>query len=293
MNWPDLRLDRVPDSAETEQLALAVRAGAGLGESERVDFHPILERGGFVLRHVSFAGLGPLGGLHSRRGDEAALICERDHFKILVNADATHGGPESRLSATARQVGRRRFRFRVAHELGHSFFYDRSVTPISRTVPASRGEEDFCDYFGGSLLVSPSLVEATEPTPAGLLRLADECDASLQVTARRLAKRSDVDAIVGLTLRVNPRTGSEMEWRTNWSAGAFVPRHARLRSEAVVVAGSLGSGTAIEPLSVGRLKGMFAVVAQHIGSQVVAVVRRVGDREGAPDEAGPRQLRLL
>jgi hypothetical protein len=42
--------------------------------------------------------------------------------------------------------------FRTAHEIGHTFFYDRGRPP-RRRIPVTLEEEDFCDRFAAAMLV--------------------------------------------------------------------------------------------------------------------------------------------
>lgn len=59
-------------------------------------------------------------------------------FSVLVN-DALKPSDEEEL-------------WLVGHELCHSFFYNRGVSPPRRIIPSSEKEERFCDLFADSLV---------------------------------------------------------------------------------------------------------------------------------------------
>src|ERR1700687_5339224 len=66
----------------------------------------------------------------------------------------------------------RRQRFSIAHELGHTFFYDRSMRPARRLPQrVSNREEQFCDVFAGELLAPVATIPAS-PSLQDVIRLA-------------------------------------------------------------------------------------------------------------------------
>jgi hypothetical protein len=118
----------------------------------------------------------------ARGGLEGMLVpLEHDRFRIAVDP-TPRGGWGNRDSVERRSVAQRRWRFRVAHEIGHTLFYSRSVgTRPRRLSPCgSAAEETFCDEFAGALLV-PRLAGATA---AEIVAAAQERDVSLEVAVR-------------------------------------------------------------------------------------------------------------
>src|SRR5687768_295172 len=102
-----------------ERLAEEVRASLYTGPSihyERFDFRLACAAGGF---RPKVAELGTQVGRH-----EALLVPSHEGgFTVLID-------PRTRRDGVAPSMtSRRRFRFRLAHEIGHSFFYDRSRKP--------------------------------------------------------------------------------------------------------------------------------------------------------------------
>jgi Zn-dependent peptidase ImmA (M78 family) len=85
-------------------------------------------------------------------------------------------------------------RFRVAHELGHTLFYERS--PNQRPRRVRRGgsrEEVFCDRFAQALLLPDDVLRRCG-TAARLVRLQGEYDVSLEVAVRAYAELHEVEA---------------------------------------------------------------------------------------------------
>lgn len=85
--------------------------------------------------------------LAASEGRQDALLCPRDGggFVIVVDPD---------LSPKDRQAGRdllAALDWRIAHELGHTYFYDRGAPP-QRWSSWSRDEEDAADFFAAALL---------------------------------------------------------------------------------------------------------------------------------------------
>jgi hypothetical protein len=83
------------------------------------------------------------------------------------------------------EVARHRTRFRVAHELAHTFFYYRDSGRVpwrmrGRTVE----EERFCDRFAAALLLPPSVLRRGSLTASQLVGAHRWYDVSLQVVAR-------------------------------------------------------------------------------------------------------------
>ena len=87
--------------------------------------------------------------------------------------------------------------FRVAHELGHSFFYRQGLPP-SRDDRPSDHEEDYCDRFAAALLVPPnSAVKAYTKGPEAVLRLARRQGTLARVVLASASQCDSVRAIAG------------------------------------------------------------------------------------------------
>jgi hypothetical protein len=122
----------------------------------------------------------------------------------------------------------RRQRFSIAHELGHTFFYDRSARPARRLPQrVSVREEQFCDVFAGELL-APAAAIPSSPSLEDVIRLADELTVSQQVIARQMLRhgRFGWQAILFLS-RPEQRVDGRDELRVRWSVakhGHHVPK---------------------------------------------------------------------
>jgi Zn-dependent peptidase ImmA (M78 family) len=57
-----------------------------------------------------------------------------------------------------------RIAFRIAHELGHTLFYDWGQSPPKQLIPTSSAEEQFCDQFAESFLALLSEKSHTSQT---------------------------------------------------------------------------------------------------------------------------------
>jgi hypothetical protein len=110
-----------------------------------------------------------------------------NRFRIWV--DPTPPGGWARIDAAVRPILRRhRLRFRVAHEIAHSFFYQRGSGVPRRAVPDSPEQEDFADVFARALLVPAYAARATKPTVEDIVALHERYDVSLQVAVRAVAE---------------------------------------------------------------------------------------------------------
>ena len=85
-------------------------------------------------------------------------------------------------------IARHRLRFRVCHELGHTFFYERHPDQgPHRREPCGEKEERWCDDFARELLI-PHNYAAQLPTRASsAFELHRRFNTSLEVAARALA----------------------------------------------------------------------------------------------------------
>lgn len=261
--WIERTFHEVPHELKALAVAEEIRVGV-LNKGERFgrcDLDKVCAAGGFRPREVKLSAQD--GGL------EALLVPEVDgSFAILVDSDP----PGRTLSP---RVRRHRYRFRVAHEIGHSFFFDRSVKPAKRLLSHSSEEEAFCDAFAGALLVHPQISAKERPTPEAVFRLSKTFDVSLQVAGRALAKSHKSIIVLAVGWRPPGPHGKEPAWRILWGVGpTFIPSNMRLRSEVVDLALEMGHAKGPEELTQTGIAGEFLVNAKSIppSSSVLVVM---------------------
>jgi len=248
--WPHRTLASVPPSYVAEELALEVRRAVFECEdpsSVRCDLRMVCAAGGFSVGVVTISGKG--------KKHEALLVPKPDgRFQILVDPLTDRPMKE--------RTRRHRMRFRIAHEIAHSFFYDRRHIPAQRDFHGSQKEEIFCDEFASALLVPRPAVKVLPLIPSCVFKLRTTFDVSAQVAGRALARTYPDASVIGMLHGVNPSTGRDPEWRVKWSAGPrFIPENARLHSETVTLAAESGEAGLIEKLKVGEAIGRFSVEA--------------------------------
>lgn len=175
MRW----LDRVcysPGRDAARQLGKLVRSEVpGLACGFRAALQVLSDSGQFRVSVTSGDNrLGTHSGLLSVRGDE---------FLILLDARPHH--PERYVDANEAQ---RELYFRLCHEVGHTFFYERSGTldRFLRLQPPGPEEELFCDMFAASLVVGPDSQRL--PAANEILQLSLERQVPRWVTAMWLAR---------------------------------------------------------------------------------------------------------
>jgi hypothetical protein len=153
-----------------------------------------------------------------------------------------------------------RQRFSIAHELGHTFFYDRSLEPPARLLRiGGKAEERFCDEFAGELLL-PNENIPEDAGPTLLVRLAERFLVSVQVVAWRAMRRQKWLAILGLSWKGSRRKPDDIALRVDWLAtppGTWVPVDAKYRSGPALELGESGFGAGISDLALGSLRGEF------------------------------------
>jgi len=265
--WESTKLFAVPTLEVAASLAPAV-AGATLGQdwfvrSEQCDLREICRQGGFSVQR--------LDRRFAASSHDALLVPQRDGtFSILVDPIPKH---ESRL---ADDLARHRNRFRIAHEIGHSFFYDRSARPALRMIPWSDEEEAFCDEFASALLVPRSAIGRLMPDPANVFLVSQRYDVSVELAARAIARVHPAVSIAGLLWKPHPNKPGRPNLRVAWSAGhRFIPRHAALHSTVVNRAALEGDSHGVEHLNAAGFRGGFAIQAARMPrrKQVVVCLR--------------------
>jgi hypothetical protein len=187
--WQAQPLAAVPEDDEVAELARAVRRATDQSLTSAVDFGALckLARARTIQVH--------LGGANG--GQEAMLTpLPEDRFGIAV--DPTPRGGWRKIPVHQRkELRRHRFRFRVGHELGHTFFYARGGDKPRRHLFDSPAQEEFCDTFSRELLVPARAARRAAPSPQGLMRLRKAHDVSLELAARALSA-AQPDLTVGL-----------------------------------------------------------------------------------------------
>jgi IrrE N-terminal-like domain len=161
-------------------MAAILRRAMDPGTRPPHDLTTLLEIGGFDVSVTRLTA--------RNRGIEAALIPQAgNRFRLVVDTEPP-GGWASVRPHLRDELARQRLRFRIAHEIAHSLFYDRSGTQPRRLVSGSPAQERWCDRFASALLVPPYIVASTPPEPKALCRMQQRFDVSLQVVVRAFAR---------------------------------------------------------------------------------------------------------
>lgn len=166
----------------------------GISDGQPVDVMAIIEgRGWHVVRRS-------LGATHG--GLQAAIVpSRRSEFRIAVDSEPAPTEVWEHSFRPAEDLRHALERSRLAHELGHTFFYrvpNRAceTSPV-RLAPPKGKEEAFCDQFAASLLVPPSAARtAVKGGAETVLQLAHRLVAP--VAAVFDAAATDVRAAAGL-----------------------------------------------------------------------------------------------
>lgn len=170
-------------------------------------------------------------------GTVQADLCpdaRRDLFYLRVDPQPA-GGWEGTAEKARETIARHRLRFRVSHELGHTFFYERRKgAGPRRACHWSSREEEWCDEFARELLVPASVARTLPPSAASVFRLQRRFDVSLEVAARALASAHE-DAAVAIWFWLpndeQPQESLLQQWATcdtetlrAWRGSALVER---------------------------------------------------------------------
>lgn len=177
-------------------------------------------------------------------GCQALLIpIQGGRFRVVVDATPRGGWSEAHRSLQ-REVADHRMRFRIAHELGHTFFYRRAPDSApTRNFACSPAEERFCDEFARSLLLPASLVKNSRSL-AELLSLHSRYFVSVEVVVRTLADVTRAE--VALFYWGSAHDQLSVQW-TNVKSGARLDRwsHAIARALSRCCATKVGAANAV------------------------------------------------
>lgn len=135
--WPGARLSSVPTQEVMHLIVGQVCAWWGVSDPCRFDPEAV------------FAALGwPIVSetLGSARGSHRAMLIPRSGGGFTAVVDPELTAEEDASGAHPMAVRR----FRLAHELAHSFFYSDGAPP-KRLVRLSADEENACDWFAAAL----------------------------------------------------------------------------------------------------------------------------------------------
>lgn len=202
-----LRSDVGAAEAHAEMAATTLRNDAGLDEISPVDesaLRLILERACCDVEETDELGAND-GGV------EALLVPRCGGFTVLVDP-RPDGGWRADESERA-LISRRRVRFRVLHEVGHTFFFDSQWARAGRARSTSTAEERFCDAFAAALLLPPAVVRRTRVSAVAAFELAETFDVSPQLAARSLATLHP--KVSSVALFVESPHGLRVQWASS------------------------------------------------------------------------------
>ncbi|HEX2070742.1 MAG TPA: ImmA/IrrE family metallo-endopeptidase [Thermoleophilaceae bacterium] len=273
--WPvaDPTRPPTPDQA----LELARRARGALADDDRA-LH--IGRACELARVKTLTRPLPVGsGRHT-----AMLLPEPDGFRAVVDSTTWHRAQHD-------DVGRRRLRFVLAHELGHTLFYEAG-SPPRRTRPSDEREESFCDRFAMLLLVPQTVAGRTVADPDRLRGLATRYDVSLRLAAWAVTEAQPDLTLLMLRHGPHPRRGGDETMRTEWGANQqhFIAKGESFKSALADLApGEYGQSFERLRLS-GRERDYEIQAWRSAGSMLVALRERDATQSRPPST---RQLTLF
>jgi hypothetical protein len=209
----------------------------------------------------------------------AMLVPAADGFRAVID-------PQLWEQAQRNTVARRRLRFVLAHELGHTYFYEPGAPP-RRTRPADRREEGFCNRFATSLLVPPEVAATIDVDLAGLNALARDYDVSVHVAARAVAEAQPGLSVLMLRHAPHPHRGGEEAMRTTWGASRRFIAHGESFKSSLADLRPGESGVSSEVLCLSGRRRPVDIQAWRFQTSMLAIVReRRGDGPGSPCVSG-------
>lgn len=141
---PSTRFLAPPAVEQASRLALTVREALGIGASDPVDVEAMISGLGWQVqrRHLD----ADWGGV------QALMAPAAGGFLFVVDPRPSPACPSGSLNVGVEVLERAIFSRRLAHELGHVFFYDTG-SPARRLLRHSEAEEKYCDAFAAALLL--------------------------------------------------------------------------------------------------------------------------------------------
>jgi hypothetical protein len=251
--WPQLM--GVGRIADVEHLAQAARYAAGCPDG------PLLLRQACEAATVR---VRPDSLDVGRRRHTAMLVPTAEGFQVVIDRVLWE-------QAKREQGGRHHLRFVLAHELGHTLFY-RPGRPPTRTRPADRSEERFCQRFAGELQVPRAAARDAALTPNGLHALAGEHDVSRRVAAWAIARARPEVTMLWLRRAAHPTRGDQETMRVQWGAShRFVAPGESFKSTLARLAPG-EHGEAVEDLRLAGRRERVHVKAWRFASAMLAVI---------------------
>lgn len=202
-DWPHRGLGQLPDLEALRALVQRVR-NAVMGEQdlrEALDVDRLCELGGFDVEETS---------LHGAEGRLQALLFPRtrNRFSVYVDPEPPGGWAQMEPQIQA-ELREHRLRFRICHEVAHSFFFDRDGELPTAIVGTSPAQEDICDRFASELLVPREAVEDLEPDASSVVHLHECFRVSIEAAARAFA---DVHRGHVVALFVEDPQAGRLQW---------------------------------------------------------------------------------
>lgn len=202
--WPQRPYEEVPDDQEARSRAATIRRAA-LGDACADE--PLLSLD--VLCRAAGVSVGALDLHVGGDAPEALLTPQRvNRFTIHIDPAPVDGWPPL-SSAGLKALRRHRVRFRIAHELAHTFFYWRDRERPRRCLQDSPAQERFCDCFAAELLLPRTVAANCRAAAAAVVALQHRYDVSLQFAARAVA---EAKPDVAMSLWRTGHKGETLQW---------------------------------------------------------------------------------
>jgi IrrE N-terminal-like domain len=210
-HWPHRGFGQLPDLDVLRALVQKVRA-AVMGERddrEALDVDRLCELGGFDVEEMP---------LHGAEGRLQALLFPKAHNRFSVYVDPEPPGGWAQVEPEVQaELREHRLRFRICHEVAHSFFFDRDGDLPTAIVGTSAAQEDICDRFASELLIPREAIEAMQCDAPSVVEVHERFRVSLEAAARAFA---DVHRELVVALFVGDLRADKLQW-SNYPG--FVP----------------------------------------------------------------------
>ena len=200
--WPHLGWGQLPDREALRALVEKVRSAVmGDRDGEALDVQRLCEIGGFDVKETL---------LHGGEGRLQALLFPKaeNRFSVYVDPEPPGGwtAVEPEVQAELRE---HRMRFRICHEVAHSFFFDREGELPTAIVGTSDAQEEICDRFASELLVPRKAARELEPTALSIVELHNRFCVSLEAAARAFA---DAHGSLAVALFLGDPEVGRLQW---------------------------------------------------------------------------------